>query len=159
MSPARGHSGDGISPTCEEPVAGAKNEDQTDPASATRSRRPRRRILVIDDNHDAADTLREVLEFWGYEVSVAYDGRHAVADARRFRPDIVLCDIGLPGMNGFEIARALRNDEDLRSAPLVALTAYSLPEHATAAMEAGFDWHLPKPADLHELRKLLARAA
>ena len=75
---------------------------------------PSRRVLVIEDNADAAETLREMLEMWGHEVAVARDGRAGVEKARAFRPDVVLCDIGLPVMDGYEVARAIRADRSSR---------------------------------------------
>jgi two-component system CheB/CheR fusion protein len=83
---------------------------------------PRRRVLVVEDNVDAAETLRDVLLTWDHEVEVAHDGREGVEKAQAFRPDVVLCDIGLPVMDGYEVARALRADPALSSCVLVAVT-------------------------------------
>ena len=118
----------------------------------------RRRVLIIEDNTDAADTLREVLELCGHEVGVASDGPEGVRAAGALRPEIVLCDIGLPGMTGYEVARALRSDARLRGTVLVALTGYSLPEDQRRASEAGFAYHVRKPPDLDELIGLLDTA-
>jgi PAS domain S-box-containing protein len=115
----------------------------------------RRRILVIEDNTDAANSLCEALQLDGHEVEVAFNGRDGLACARRFRPEVVLCDIGLPGMDGFDVARAFRADEDLKSTALVALTGYALPEDRKRAAEAGFDWHLAKPPSLDKLQEVL----
>jgi len=116
---------------------------------------PRRRVLVIEDNHDAADSLRELLEFEHQDVAVAYDGPEGIAKARSFRPDVVLCDIGLPGMNGYDVARAFRADAALGGAFLVALTGYALSEDLEQAAAAGFDQHLVKPPDLEKLERVL----
>jgi CheY-like chemotaxis protein len=83
--------------------------------------------LIIEDNVDAADSLREVLELSGHEVAVAYNGPDGLAKAREWRPEVLLCDIGLPGMDGYEVARAFRADEALRKTFLVALSGYALP--------------------------------
>ncbi len=125
------------------------------PAAAVRST-PRRRILLVEDNVDAGDTLAELLALDGHEVRVARDGRSGLALARAFRPEVVICDVGLPDMTGYDVARELRRDEGLRSARLVALTGYALPDDRRRAEEAGFDRHLPKPPPLAELAALLA---
>jgi PAS domain S-box-containing protein len=117
--------------------------------------RRRRRVLVIEDNVDAADSLREVLEFREHEVAATYNGPEGVAKAREFCPDVVLCDIGLPGMDGYDVARAFRSDEALKGAYLVALSGYALPEDLQRAQEAGFDRHLAKPPSLEKLEELL----
>jgi two-component system CheB/CheR fusion protein len=117
--------------------------------------RPRRRVLVIEDNIDAADSLREALELDGHEVAVAYDGADGIAKAREFRPDVVLCDIGLPGMDGYAVARVLRSDEALKDIRLVALSGYALPEDLQRAAEAGFERHVAKPPSLDTLAAVL----
>lgn len=132
-------------------------------AGARRSRAsgaPRRRVLVVDDNRDAADLLRQLLALGGHEARAAYDGREALAIARDFRPDAVLCDIGLPaGMDGFDVARVMRADPTLRGALLVAVTGYGRDEDRESALAAGFDAHLTKPVELAEIEALLSGAA
>jgi two-component system CheB/CheR fusion protein len=118
--------------------------------------RTHRRILIIEDNADAADSLSEALEFGDHEVAVAYNGPEGIARAREFRPDVLLCDIGLPGMDGYEVARAFRADEALKDTCLVALSGYALPEDLQLAADAGFDRHLAKPPSLEKLEELLA---
>jgi len=118
----------------------------------------RRRVLVIEDNIDAAETLREALEFGEHEVEVAYNGPAGIAKAHKFRPEVVFCDIGLPGMDGFAVARAFRADDGLKRTYLVALSGYALPEDVQHALEAGFDQHLAKPPNLESLEQALARA-
>jgi PAS domain S-box-containing protein len=117
-----------------------------------------RRVLVIEDNRDAADSLREVLEFGAHIVEVAYNGPDGLHRARTFKPEIVLCDIGLPGMDGYEVARAFRADPALKGVFLVALSGYAQPEDLQRAREAGFDKHLAKPSSLEKLEELLAHA-
>jgi two-component system CheB/CheR fusion protein len=120
----------------------------------------RRRVLVVEDNLDAAESLCGVLELGGHEVVVATSGPEGVGVARKYKPEIVLCDIGLPGMDGHEVAKTLRADPDprLRSTFLVALTGYALQEDVAKAKEAGFDRHVAKPASIESLEHLLAEA-
>jgi PAS domain S-box-containing protein len=115
-----------------------------------------RRILLIEDNLDAAETLRMALEIAGHEVATAHDGRSGVDKARLLRPDIVLCDIGLPEMDGYAVASSLRGDPAMRETALVALTGYGLARDRTLALEAGFDLHLTKPASVARIQEALA---
>jgi PAS domain S-box-containing protein len=115
----------------------------------------RRRILIIEDNVDAAESLRAALELNLHEVVMAHDGPEGLAKARAFKPEVVLCDIGLPKMDGFEVARAFRADERLKGAFLVALSGYALPEDLQRAAEAGFQHHLAKPPSMEMLAHLL----
>lgn len=117
-----------------------------------------RRVLVIEDNRDSADSLRLLLQLSGYEVRVAYDGLAGVSAAREWRPDVVLCDIGLPRLDGFGVAATLRNDPrgcDLR---LIAVTGYGREEERRRALDAGFDDHLVKPADPQRLMDVLEKS-
>jgi len=118
-----------------------------------------RRILVIEDNRDSAQTLRDLLELEQHVVDVAYDGRQGVEKARSFKPEVIFCDIGLPGMDGYEVARALRADESLGSPILVALTGYGLPDDRRRVVEAGFHCHLVKPIDFAQLEQILSDQA
>jgi signal transduction histidine kinase/CheY-like chemotaxis protein len=113
-------------------------------------------ILVIEDNVDAAQTLAEVLEMHGHRVHVATDGLSGIAKARALKPHVILCDIGLPDVDGYEIARTLRADGALRATRLVALSGYAQPEDRRRAAEAGFDAHLSKPPSLGALMASLA---
>jgi two-component system CheB/CheR fusion protein len=117
-----------------------------------------RRILVIEDNLDAAESLRLALQLEGHEVEVAHDGPAGIAQARALTPEVVLCDIGLPDMDGYAVARALRQEPGLRDTFLVALTGYALPEDRTRASEAGFDAHLTKPATVEGVEEVMRRA-
>ncbi len=115
------------------------------------------RCLIIEDSVDAAESMALLLQLKGHEVAVAHDGRQGLDKARQFRPDVVLCDIGLPGgLDGYAVARAFREDPDLRSARLIALTGYGQEEDQRRAREVGFDLHLTKPADPEILQRLLA---
>lgn len=125
--------------------------------SLTGSRAPQR-ILVVDDNHDAADTLSLLLEFLGYQVRTAYDGAQAVDVAAGFEPHLVILDIHMPVMDGYEAAKVLRRREgEKQRTVLVALTAVATPDAQRKAREAGFDIHLRKPVDGGELAGLLER--
>ena len=115
----------------------------------------RRRILVVDDNRDTADSLAILLEQCGNETLTAYDGGEAVQAAASFRPSVVLLDIGLPTMDGYEAARKIREQPWGRGMVLVALTGWGSDEHRRESKAAGFDAHLVKPADLAVLTKLL----
>lgn len=114
-----------------------------------------RRVLIVEDNADSAHALGELLEIWGHQVEVALDGRSAIEIALTFRPEVVLLDIGLPGIDGYEVAQHLRNEPSLKKLSLVALTGYGQEEDRRRSEDAGFDIHLTKPVDLTELRTLL----
>ncbi len=114
-----------------------------------------RKILVIEDNVDAAATLRDFLELSGHEVELAASGTDGVQAARQLHPEVVLCDLGLPGMTGYEVATALRKDPETRSAKLIAVTGYGRDEDRRRSKEAGFDLHLTKPVDPNQLKALL----
>jgi signal transduction histidine kinase/CheY-like chemotaxis protein len=116
----------------------------------------RHRVLVVEDNRDVAESLAEMVGAFGHDVEIAGDGPTALAKAHARRPDLVLCDIGLPGMDGYEVARAFRADPALNSAQLVALSGYAQPEDVREARTAGFDRHIAKPADPDEIERLLA---
>ena len=117
---------------------------------------PALRVLVVDDCQDTTGTLAMVLRSWGHEVHLAHDGPAALEATRAFRPQAVLLDIRLPGMNGWEVARRIRQQEELRPLLLVALTGYGREQDVARSREAGFDAHLTKPADPTQLQELLA---
>ena len=112
-------------------------------------------ILIIEDNPDAAHSLRDLLELSGHRVEIAYSGPEGVRTALRLGPAVVLCDIGLPGMDGYAVARQLRERPETASSRLVALTGYGRDEDRQLAQEAGFDLHLVKPVAPDELRQRL----
>lgn len=113
------------------------------------------KILVVDDNRDSADSLGMLLELMGYTVAISYDGESAVKDASSFQPDYVLLDIGLPGMSGHDVARALRSNEILKAAKIIAVTGWGQDHDKEASKGAGFDFHLVKPVDIDQLTDLL----
>ncbi len=114
-----------------------------------------RRVLVVDDNVDAAESLCDVVAFLGHAVEAVHDGPSALARVRDHHPDVVLCDIGLPGMDGYEVARAIRAEPDLADVRLVAVSGYAQPEDRARARQAGFDAHVAKPADPADIGRLL----
>jgi CheY-like chemotaxis protein len=114
------------------------------------------RVLVVEDNRDAADSLRLLLELYGYDVTVAYTGPAGVEAAKRWQPDVVLCDIGLPGLDGYEVARELRRHPSTARARMIAVTGYGGDQERARSRAAGFDAHLTKPADPTALHELLA---
>ena len=117
------------------------------------------RVLLIEDNRDTALSLKMVLEMFGHEVATAYSGRAGVETARGFHPDTVLCDLGLPEMDGYEVARVLRADPATAGARLIAVSGYGQEEDRQRSRAAGFDAHIVKPADPDEvLAQLLAKA-
>jgi CheY-like chemotaxis protein len=113
------------------------------------------RVLVVDDNIDACNMLGMLLELGGRTVQKAYTGPSALEAALAWRPDVILLDIGLPGLNGYEIASRLRQDPAMKNTRLVALTGYGTSDDVLLAREAGFDAHLLKPVDLAEVEKFL----
>jgi CheY-like chemotaxis protein len=115
-----------------------------------------RRVLVVDDNVDSAESLALLLELYGHDVRLAHDGLTALDEARASAPDVVLLDIGLPKMDGYAVARHLREEPALAHVRLIAMTGYGQEEDRRRAREAGFDHHLVKPVDLDSLRDLLA---
>ncbi len=124
------------------------------PAPPAVARTSRHHVLVVDDNHDAAESLGELMQMLGHEVELAFDGPSAIAEAGRTHPDLVLCDLGLPGMDGYQVARELRAREG-GALRLVALSGYAQPEDVERAIEAGFDAHVAKPPDPERLASLV----
>ncbi|HEU4931860.1 MAG TPA: ATP-binding protein [Pyrinomonadaceae bacterium] len=115
------------------------------------------RVLVVDDNRDSAETLSMLLELMGNEISVAYDGEQALTIANEIKPDVVLLDIGLPKMNGYEVARQIRNEPWGSNPILVAITGWGQTEDKDLSRESGFDHHLVKPVDHDHLLKLIQK--
>jgi CheY-like chemotaxis protein len=114
-----------------------------------------RRVMVVDDNVDAASMLDMLLRSLGHETRVAHDGPEALRMAQEFRPEVVLLDIGMPGINGYELARSIRKAKGFEKLKLIALTGYGRPEDKALARAAGFDHHCVKPANIEELLPLL----
>ena len=115
----------------------------------------RQRVLIVEDNQDAGEMYRMLIELYGHEVLVADNGTRALEMLKSDRPDIALVDIGLPGMDGYEIARRFRAERESDRVFLVALTGYGSSSDIDRSRQAGFDLHLLKPVDPQELKSLL----
>jgi CheY-like chemotaxis protein len=112
--------------------------------------------LVVDDNRDSADSLAMLLRLVGHDVRTVHDGRQALVVAMTYQPDLVLLDIGLPGMDGFAVARHMRSHPELAAVVLVALTGYGSEQDRCQSLAAGFNHHIVKPVSLDTLKDLLA---
>ena len=131
-----------------------------EPRSAPGAGRPtRRRVLVIEDERDVREGLQDAMQIDDHQVEVARTGPEGIEKARQFKPDVVLCDIGLPGMSGYDVARAFRVDPVLRSAFLVALSGYTQAADLDRAGAAGFDRHLAKPVTISKIQEAIAAAS
>jgi CheY-like chemotaxis protein/anti-sigma regulatory factor (Ser/Thr protein kinase) len=135
-------------PRIERPEASAPNASDTDV--------PYQRVLIVDDNADAANSLAQLLTLQGQATEVAYSGRQALERLKAFRPEFVLLDLGLPEMDGYEVARRIRAMPEFEGIRLVALSGYGQPEDRHRTQAAGFDGHLVKPVDIAVLAKTLA---
>lgn len=130
---------------------------RTDAPDASPSRTTsRHRVLVVDDNVDAADSFAMLLQLNGQDAQVAYEGPAALVLAEQEPPDIVFLDLGMPKMDGYEVARAFRSHPALKGVTLVALTGWGQPEDRQRTKDAGFDYHLVKPVEAESLYKLMA---
>jgi CheY-like chemotaxis protein len=117
------------------------------------------RILVVDDNLDSAETLSLLLQFGGHNVRVANEGESALETAYTFKPQVIVLDIGLPNMDGYQVAQRLRQSPQLEKPLLIALTGYGQNEDRLRSKEAGFDYHLVKPVDPQGLQSLISSLA
>ena len=125
-------------------------------ASAPAPAAQRLRVLIVEDNPDARESLQLLIELAGHEVETAEDGPGALDKFRAVIPDVALVDIGLPGMDGYDVARAVRQDPATRDVRLIALTGYGQADDKKKALAAGFDIHLAKPVDPQKLAELLS---
>lgn len=117
---------------------------------------PRPRVLIVDDNRDAADALAALVRLWGYECYCVYEPMHAFEVALVRQPDVVLTDIAMPSVNGFALAKMIRNHPGMRQPMLVAISAHGDEDHREEAVVAGFDHYLVKPAKPTDVESLLA---
>ena len=132
--------------------------EETPAAQEAEAAHPRGvRMMVVEDNPDAAESLAMLLQLLGHQVRIVHDGTAAIDLAQAEMPDVMLIDIGLPRMNGYEVARRIRQNSDLKQIVLVALTGYARDEDRNNAFVAGFDHHLVKPLDVTKLQELVAR--
>ena len=147
--------GEGTTVTARLPIAQHASPKPAQ-AAGPASKASVKRVLVVDDNPDIRDSLRMLLVMWGHEVDVASSGEEALALALSIRPDIALVDIGLPGMDGYQVAKAIRQaSADWRTKiKLVAVTGYGQPSDRQQALDSGFDGHMLKPVDTDLLEKI-----
>ena len=110
----------------------------------------------MDDNAEAVKTTQMLLELWGHEIQTALDGPSGIKAAQIFKPEVIILDIGLPGMNGYEVAKCLRQLPGTEKVLLIALSGYGQEEDLRKSKEAGFDHHLVKPADMDQLQALIS---
>jgi two-component system CheB/CheR fusion protein len=136
------------------PLDGRPEKVPAPPPAAASPPQPHR-VLVVDDNKDGAESLAMMLQLWGHEATVAHDGPGALQAAEAFRPDVIFLDIGLPGMDGYQVAKRLREQPTLQDTVLVALTGFNQEEDRRRSSEAGFNLHLVKPVDLDALQAIL----
>ena len=137
-------------------TAAAAPEPRVTGVEVAERKEPTLRVLVVDDNVHAAQTMAMLVESLGHEVQTAYDGPVALETAINCRPHVVLLDIGLPGMNGYEIAKRIRQEPVVQNAVLAAVTGYGQQIDRQRSREAGFDHHLVKPADFAQVKQILA---
>jgi CheY-like chemotaxis protein len=141
------------------PLAARQADEVSERAHPARDEVPRQqrlRILVVDDNRDVADSLAEFLSFGGHQIRTEYSGAAGPAAAEEFKPRVIFCDLGMPGIDGHEVAARLRADSRHASAVLVAVTGWGTEEHKRRTQDAGFDMHLTKPVDLDEVERILS---
>lgn len=138
-------------------TATTKPASRTDSVPAARQTAASRRILIVDDNIDAAESLGEYLNASGHCVHVVHDGMSAIDEAARFHPEVVVLDIGMPSMDGYQVAHCLRSEVGLDSSLLIAVTGYAQERDRVSARLAGFDHHFAKPLDIDRLTELLSR--
>ncbi len=148
--------GEGCTFTLKLPLAAFAMPPAAKPDTAVGTPTKGRRVLVADDNRDAADTLALVLALWGYSVKTAYQGAEAIAVAASFRPSIAILDLGMPDVDGFQVAHAIRTMSTQSRCRLVALTGWGTPTDRELTRKAGFDLHLTKPVETAELAEALA---
>ncbi len=141
-----------IAPTAARPAASGSTRAKSE--CDARSERPSR-ILVVDDNVDLARGLARLLQIRGHDVQVAHDGPTGLDQAKKSKPQVVLLDIGLPGMDGYQLAAHLRREETVKDATIIAISGYGQEEDRRLAKEAGFDHHLVKPIASDELIRIL----
>jgi CheY-like chemotaxis protein len=140
------------------PLDGAA-ADVVAPAPAARAAPARQRVLVIDDDRDVADALCSALAVGGHDVEIAHNAADGIGKAHVFKPEVVLCDIGLPGTSGYDVARLIRADPELRTVRLVALSGYAQSADVNKARDAGFDDHLAKPPTIDKVLAVLTPRA
>jgi CheY-like chemotaxis protein len=139
------------------PIRPATPEEARQTLRGEPAHQVRARVLLVEDSPDTAESLMMLLEVLGHQVRVTHDGRSALDVAQASVPDVMMVDIGLPGMDGYEVARRIRQHPDLKRVILVALTGYGRDEDRQRAFAAGFDYHLVKPVSPDAIQDLVAR--
>ena len=137
-------------------IAEGRNALSATPPVVSQNASRAKRVLIIEDNADAAMTTQQLLQLKGHTIQIAADGLSGVKEAQIFKPEVVLLDIGLPGIDGYEVARRLRKLPETKEALLIALSGYGKPEDLLKSKKAGFNHHLVKPANMNELEALMA---
>ncbi|WP_019230408.1 response regulator [Sedimentibacter sp. B4] len=117
------------------------------------------KVLIIDDNKDLTEIMCDLIGFLGHKTICSQDGKVGIAMAKEHHPDVIICDIGLPVMDGYEVAQQMRKDDEIKETFLIALSGYAGPEDRKRSREAGFDRHLAKPADISAIERVIAEAA
>lgn len=112
-------------------------------------------VIVIDDNKDLADIIYELLSIIGYDAIAASNGEEGIIKAKKQKPKVILCDIGMADMNGYDVAKCIRQDKDLKDVYLIAISGYSSQKDVERSIKAGFDKHLSKPVSLDVLKMIL----
>ncbi|MBX6314789.1 MAG: response regulator, partial [Isosphaeraceae bacterium] len=158
ISASSGGPGQGSEFTVRLPAIAGVPREPAKPAPATANGKPASRILIVDDNVDSARGLARLLKLLGHDVRTAGDGAEAIAAAQSYQPDVVLLDIGLPGMDGYEVAKRLRKDTACRDCVIIAVSGYGQEDDRRRSREAGFNHHLIKPIDPNALLTLLNKA-
>jgi len=149
--PGKGSTFKVVLPVVHQAAAVEEHNENTDVLSS-----PRKRVLIVDDNQDGAEALSMFVTLLGHDVRISHDGRDALDAAREFSPELVFLDIGLPGLDGFQVARAFRDDPKLQATYLVAVTGWGSADDKRKTREAGFDVHLTKPVDTEIVEQLLS---
>jgi DNA-binding response OmpR family regulator len=141
--------------TMSRPPAGAERRDARPGEDSGAAVRARRRVLIVEDNLDTVHSLARLLQELGHHVDYAINGYAAMELARRFKPDFVLLDLGLPGMDGFDLCKRLRREPALEKTRIIAVTGYAQEDYRQRSKEAGCDMHFVKPLDPRVLEQLL----
>ena len=116
------------------------------------------KVLMIEDNNDIRNLMEDLVTILGFDTRAASDGIQGIELARRYKPNVIICDIGLPDMNGYEVARLIRHDSNLKNTYLIAMSGYGCSDDIEKSIAAGFDQHLVKPVELSTLDQLLNQA-
>jgi CheY-like chemotaxis protein len=141
----------------ESPTAEDETAERRESGGPPEGGRAASRVLVVDDSHDVLESTATLLELRGYQVQTADNGADALVVAEQFHPELVLLDIGMPGLDGYTVARSMRSKQDLQGVWLVAVSGYGTDSDRKRALEAGFDHHLTKPLDVTVLEALLVK--